>query len=398
MSLCLKAKLLLHKNHFTMKNKIVDIEALRTIGLMFVLIGHSGNLFSEHLPKLEHLLSRANGTFAVDLFFAISGYIIARSLIPQLLQAIEQGNARKVIYSFWIRRIWRLWPAAWFWLAIMLWAVYFFNDSKAFGSIEANIDATIAGIFNFANYRFAAVFGKSEYGTSFVYWSLSLEEQFYITFPLLVLIFRRHIVWFVALIALVQIFTVRTSLFQVMFRTEAMAIGVLIAIWHISNHSSVDKIKNKIINLNTKITFIVLIITFCLLATISTAKLSINFFGVIAITSGIIVIIASFNNDCFVPNERLKPLFIWVGERTYSIYLIHIPSYFTVREIFFRIDPNMSLTPTIIALHILCATILIISLAQFSFKYVETPLRRRGAKIANSMLIPVRKPEEQFNV
>ena len=82
-----------------MKNRINDIEALRTIGLMFVLVGHSGNLFQEHLPKLDYLLSRANGTFAVDLFFAISGYIIALSLIPQLTQAIEQGKARQRLGS-----------------------------------------------------------------------------------------------------------------------------------------------------------------------------------------------------------------------------------------------------------------------------------------------------------
>ena len=364
---------------------------------MFVLIGHSGNLFQEHLPKLDYLLSRANGTFAVDLFFAISGYIIALSLIPQLTQAIEQGKARHVIYSFWVRRIWRLWPAAWFWLVMMLCAVYFFNESKAFGSIQANIQATIAGIFNFANYRLADIFGKSEYGASFVYWSLSLEEQFYIMLPLIILVSRKKIVWVVGLIALMQILIPRTNYFQVMFRTEAMAIGVLIAIWRLSNHSSADRIKEIIQKINKPIKFTALIITFLLLATISTTQRVMDFLGLIAIISGLIVIIASFNTDSFIPSERLKPLFIWIGARTYSIYLIHIPAYFTVREIFFRIDPNIVLTPQIITLHIIIASILILSLAQFSFKYIETPLRRRGATIANTILIQPDKQEKQLN-
>lgn len=369
-----------------MNKKIIDIEALRTIGLMFVLIGHSGNLFPERLPKLEYLLERANGTFAVDLFFAISGYIIAYSLIPQITEALENRKARQIIYSFWVRRIWRLWPAAWFWLAIMLFSVYFFNESKAFGSIEANIDATVAGVFNFANYRFADVFGKREYGSSFVYWSLSLEEQFYITLPIIILIFKRKIVWIIGIIALIQIFTIRTSLFQVMFRSEAMAIGVLVAIWKLSNHSTVLQAEKFIQKINKKITFISLIIVFLFLATISTSKVVINFFGLIAIVSGLIVIVASFNQDCFTLNKNLNPIFIWVGERTYSIYLIHIPAYFIVRETFFRLDPNITLTSQIIFLYAISAALLIISLAQFSFKYVETPLRIRGAKIANRMI------------
>ncbi len=44
-----------------------DIEALRTVGVMFVLIGHSLQMFGS-LPALEALLNLFNGSFAVDLF------------------------------------------------------------------------------------------------------------------------------------------------------------------------------------------------------------------------------------------------------------------------------------------------------------------------------------------
>lgn len=377
-----------------MKGRIDDIEALRTIGLIFVLFGHSGNLFSESLPKLQYLLERATGTFAVDIFLAISGYMIARSLIPQILQGIEQGNVRKVIYSFWVRRIYRLWPAAWFWLAMMLLAAFFFNESKAYGSIKANIDATIAGVFQFANYRFASTFEKGEYGSSFVYWSLSLEEQFYMTFPLVILFFRKKLTWFIALLVLIQLFTVRTNAYQILFRTEAIAIGVLVAIWRASEHTSIEKIRGMVEKINKKTSLTILIITFFLLSIINSQAKEINVYGLIAIVAGIIVIISSFNNDSFIPNKKLKPLFIWTGERTYSIYLIHIPAYFAVREIFFRIDPIMTLTPHIIILHIICAIIIIIAVAQFSFKYIETPLRRRGNKIASTMLIQSNNQEK----
>lgn len=110
-----------------------DIEALRTVGVMFVLIGHSLQMFGS-LPALEALLNLFNGSFAVDLFFAMSGYMITRGLLPSLQGAYRDGRHWQVVRAFWVRRMFRLWPLAWFWLMVILMLSLFWNKSGAFYS------------------------------------------------------------------------------------------------------------------------------------------------------------------------------------------------------------------------------------------------------------------------
>src|SRR5476649_2292342 len=111
----------------------------------------------------------------VDLFFAISGFVIARSLIPALQGCSTRQEYWQQTRNFWLRRAFRLLPSAWLWLALMLLACVFINRSGAFGTLQANLQATLAGVAQYANFRFADSFFHYEYGTSFVYWSLSLE-------------------------------------------------------------------------------------------------------------------------------------------------------------------------------------------------------------------------------
>ena len=70
----------------------------------------------------------------------------------------------------------------------------------------------LAGVAQYANFRFADSFYRYEYGTSFVYWSLSLEEQFYLLFPLMIVLFRKHLVWALLALVAVQLFTLRTPI------------------------------------------------------------------------------------------------------------------------------------------------------------------------------------------
>ncbi len=68
--------------------RILDIELLRGLAVLGVVFHHlHGNLFSGSPALLDGINQRVQFWWGVDLFFAISGFVIARTLIPQLREA-----------------------------------------------------------------------------------------------------------------------------------------------------------------------------------------------------------------------------------------------------------------------------------------------------------------------
>lgn len=101
-----------------MSNRIADIEMLRGFAVLFVVIHHAnGALFTWSSSAMSLFYSYFCGGVGVDLFFAISGFVIARDLIPRLRESQGSQVAIAITLAFWVRRAWRLWPSAWLWLA-----------------------------------------------------------------------------------------------------------------------------------------------------------------------------------------------------------------------------------------------------------------------------------------
>ena len=105
------------------RGRIADIELLRGIAIVFVLIEHIRiNLLTwtggEGTP-LYHYFGFWTG---VDLFFAISGFVIARSLLRSLDGTSGFTEFFNVAIAFWVRRAWRLLPSAWLWLGLIMFA------------------------------------------------------------------------------------------------------------------------------------------------------------------------------------------------------------------------------------------------------------------------------------
>ncbi|MES2819196.1 MAG: acyltransferase [Pseudomonadota bacterium] len=379
-----------------MNARIADIEVLRAVAVLFVLFQHLGSLFPWISPALEALYGYLGGTFGVDLFFAVSGFVIARDLIPRLRAAPDRAAAWRIMAAFWVRRIWRLWPSAWLWLGLILLAVLLFNRSGVFGSWEANLQATLAGIFHYANVRFAQLFMVSEIGASFVYWSLSLEEQFYLLFPLLILVFRRHLVWLLLVVALVQIGLPRAHPYLMMFRTDALALGILLALWSRQDSwQAMLRLFGGLGRWGCRLLAATCIGTMALLS--SRLELTAYAIGLIAVLSGVLVLMASYNRDLLVPVGRLQALLLWIGARSYALYLIHVPVFFATREVFYRAFPEQASDPQLAPAYLLCAAVLLVLLAELNFRLLEMPLRRRGALLSARLLDPTHRRDSSLD-
>lgn len=364
-----------------MKPRIDDIEILRGVAVLMVVIHHAhDNLFTWASPNMSLFYTYFSGWVGVDLFFAISGFVIARDLVPRLQASPGGEPLLRLVLAFWVRRIWRLLPSAWLWLLVVLVASVVFNQSGVFGSFRTNLEATVAGVLQVSNVRFAESFMNWPYGASFVYWSLSLEEQFYLLFPLVILLTRRYLFHTMILLVLAQFFLVRTPM-MMMFRTDALALGVLLALW--SRHSSYELFKPVALG-RLKLGIIIAagaLLCMSVLGSDQLHNVSIKV-GMIALLSAALVWVASYDHGYLSIPRPFSSVLIWLGSRSYGIYLIHIPAFFFVREIWYRLRDKAELGPDFFGPLLLTATVLIVLLCELNYRLVEMPLRQRGKLIA----------------
>ncbi|HSO40701.1 MAG TPA: acyltransferase family protein [Labilithrix sp.] len=146
------------------------LDGLRGLALLGVLFFHAGGALR-------------GGYLGVDLFFVLSGY-----LITSLLLGEHRATGRVALWPFWVRRARRLFPALLSLMpAIALYARFFAKPAELQG-IRADALATIAYV---ANWR--AIFSHKSYWQLFAApsplehtWSLAIEEQFYVVWPLVV--------------------------------------------------------------------------------------------------------------------------------------------------------------------------------------------------------------------
>lgn len=378
-----------------MKHAIEDIELLRGFAVLLVVVHHAqSNLISWTTPALTRFYSYFGGWVGVDLFFAVSGFVIARSLVPRLHAQPDGAAAWRETLSFWMRRAWRLLPSAWLWLLVILLATLTFNSSGVFGSLEANLEASVAAVLQVANIRFAQAFMQWEYGSSFVYWSLALEEQFYLLFPLLILLSRRWLPYVLFGLVALQLFMPR-SVMLMMFRTDALALGVLIALW--SAQPSYRRLQPAVLARRGLGVGVLLVLLLCLCALGSEPLTMFSMrIGAIALLAAALVWLASYDQNFLWPDGAFKRLMIWFGTRSYAIYLIHIPAFFFTREIYYRLYPQQGdFGDSFFYPFVLTAAVLIVVLSELNYRLIECPLRERGKQIAQRLFA---KPEPQVRV
>ena len=374
--------------------RINDIEWLRAFAVLGVVVHHSQeNLFSWQPLWLTQFLHHFDYWSGVDIFFAISGFVIARSLIPQLSSFTGSTHeAMRRVAAFWTARAFRLLPSAWVWLGLILIASATLNKSGAFGTFHTNLMAGLAGLFQVANFRFVDAFGRYNYGASFAYWSLSLEEQFYLILPLLMILAKRRLVVLLIPVIVIQALMTR-GLMTISLRTDALAWGVLLA-WLVQYPRFVRWLPAHADwrRYVPRVAAYSVMAGIGMVSAVETATMG-NRVAIVALLAAALVWLASYNRDYLSGGDSFfRRAMLWCGSRSYAIYLIHVPAFFLVREAWFRLTGS---APTggiqQIVLLTAAAALLIAVLAELNFHLLEKPLRDIGKRLSRRISDPAIK-------
>ena len=163
-----------------------SLDGLRAIAVMLVVLFHAGA--TSQLPGLA-----PGGFIGVSVFFTISGYLVTTLL---LREGALDGRREHIDFGrFWARRVKRLWPAS---LCVV--AVVVLLSSWAWAGMFAS-DA-VAGVYGYTNW-YVIWSGTDELLRTIVgplgpFWSLAIEEQFYVLLTVTVLLCwrtRRPLRW-----------------------------------------------------------------------------------------------------------------------------------------------------------------------------------------------------------
>ena len=148
-----------------------EIDGLRALAVLSVVAFHA---FPTWFP---------GGFIGVDVFFVISGYLISRHIFDELEK--DQFSVKK----FWLRRIRRLFPALVLVLISSILFGFFGLLPSELKQLSKHVFSSVLFFQNFSLVGEAGYFDNSSYSKPLLHlWSLSLEEQFYFFWPIVLII------------------------------------------------------------------------------------------------------------------------------------------------------------------------------------------------------------------
>lgn len=372
-----------------------EIQALRGLAITFAVVSHLGSLFLLSSNNFNFISAYLNFWIGVDIFFCISGYVIAKSLFSELEKQTEEISFLYFSGYFWIKRFWRLAPSAWFWVTLtLILSVIFHRPADQglshFGSRLGNLLDAISVFFQVANIHFWQCHTEARTcGVNEFYWSLSLEEQFYIIIPFLFFFLKREkLIYVFSLIAILQLFIFfrSTWTFWGSVRTDGFAIGILLAFFEKSK--DFDKIKpaflaKKIVKYFWMFFWILMILI------LPSGSLSFNIspfgLGLANLSIAVIIWTASYNCNFFMFPKPLSWIMIFLGNRAYSIYLSHMTAIYLIREFIDKSGINYENNNLLSNFSlVLVFLILMIFLSEFNYQFIEIPFREKGRLYARN--------------
>ncbi len=342
------------------------IDALRAIAVLAVFLYHAG---VGWMP---------GGFLGVDVFFVISGY-----LITSLLLSERRRTGRVRLGQFWLRRARRLLPAVGVLIAVTM-IVAAIVEPERLAELRGDAIASLAYV---ANWHFVlehqSYFDQFQRPSLFRHlWSLSVEEQFYLFWPLafaggMALLGRRRLLVGVlagalASLALTWVLFDPTDASRVYYGTDTHAAGLLIGValalvwspWRL-RRATPGRWCGPALDAVGTVGLAYLVLSFLQVHDYDLALFHGGYLWLALASAAAIAVMAH-------PSARLGPLLaqpplVWLGLRSYSFYLWHWPVLALTRP---GLDVSLP-RGVLIPLQLLA----VLALADLSYRFVELPFR-----------------------
>ncbi|WP_304007877.1 acyltransferase family protein [Rothia mucilaginosa] len=369
------------------------LDGLRAIAVLLVIVYH---FWPTVLP---------GGMIGVDIFFVISGFLITSLLLRE-----GALNGRIALGSFWVRRARRLLPA----IALMI-LVLGPVSLIVGGDIQVNLGRQLLGAATFSS-NWISIFAGNDYFAQTSpelftnFWSLAVEEQFYVLWPLLIvasgLLLGRRWRHFSAVMVLGILASLGVAAFLLMngtpisriyYGTDTHLYGLLLgallafarpwslyppmgkkALYRVAQPFGLIAFTRVMVSW---LSLFALIPYAILVPESAPGAIPWGLFGASLLALGVIQ--GMLPDMLAGASEALRRLLNfaplrWVGERSYGLYLWHWPLAVVMHYVL-----GADRSP-LVNVGVLVATF---AIAEMSYRWVETPIRRRGFRESANRVI-----------
>ena len=369
------------------------LDGLRAIAVLLVIVYH---FWPTVLP---------GGMIGVDIFFVISGFLITSLLLRE-----GALNGRIALGSFWVRRARRLLPA----IALMI-LVLGPVSLIVGGDIQVNLGRQLLGAATFSS-NWISIFAGNDYFAQTSpelftnFWSLAVEEQFYVLWPLLIvasgLLLGRRWRHFSAIMVLGILASLGVAAFLLMngtpisriyYGTDTHLYGLLLgallafarpwslyppmgkkALYRVAQPFGLIAFTRVMVSW---LSLFALIPYAILVPESAPGAIPWGLFGASLLALGVIQ--GMLPDMLAGASEALRRLLNfaplrWVGERSYGLYLWHWPLAVVMHYVL-----GADRSP-LVNVGVLVATF---AIAEMSYRWIETPIRRRGFRESANRVI-----------
>ncbi|WDD20931.1 acyltransferase [Erwinia amylovora] len=313
-----------------------DIQVLRCIAIIFVVFVHVGMIIPENFQQLyKKVDSIFHTNMGVELFFVIAGYFLSHSLSKYQVPDRKNGFEKILIFSKNIFK--RLFLPVYFWAAIPMVMALLTRNTDLWYSPDVMIQkflSTVAWMRDFSEAVSQNSFGY--------FWAVSLEMQTFLIFAAVYILAGKRIAVALSVVICFIMTLYRPGGEQFWwFRFDPVLFGVIA---HYVLHDSIGLNRIKELTKCSKVNkaFISSLLILCLGATYNSLKPLTHFVSTSgSLISCVMLMLAVSENSfyTFLPSA-INKVTTFIGDRSFSLFCCHIPSWLLVRQLFEGLQIN----------------------------------------------------------